>query len=161
MITINNANIPVVKQIDLLSGQQFDKATYRRHDAFRTGKNYDHKAVLLTERRLIQSGLVSNTFFTYECHDEAFVLKHSNSHALPRTLKFGFGINTEGLLVLKGSYQNVGLDRKGSTFYLGSELSFIQQQAETYIKIPYRADSSASLKPKLELIRHSSEREEN
>jgi outer membrane protein assembly factor BamA len=138
-----------------------DPDTAGRYQVFEPGDAYDGKQIELSERRPAHQGLLLNTYYSYKCADPnaktPLNLKQTSALATPRTITFGVGINTEGILIAKTSFRHNRLDRRGSQFDTSLEVSRRTQSWDTFYRWFMWSSSRFHLKPRL-LLTHEDER---
>jgi translocation and assembly module TamA len=134
-----------------------DVQVLRRYDAFLMGKPFNQDFITLTEDRITRAGILQSTHFGSTCLPEGVHLHQTAVSGPPRSLTFGFGVDTERLIRVRGSWSHLRLGRQGSRIELSANASFKEQQFTTtadwyYLGVPTRH----YLKPLLSL-RHRNE----
>jgi outer membrane translocation and assembly module TamA len=112
----------------------------RRYDAFRAGDPFNGDRVAMTERRAIAEGVVQSLHFAIECTPEGAVLRQTALLDPPRALTVGFGVNTEGLFVVKASWRDTRLGKNASLIdvtALASALEQLLDASVTWYPLPY------------------------
>lgn len=103
----------------------------RRYDAFSVGERYDSLLLDLTSRRMINNGIVLNTYFISECKDEnkSIKLVQKINSGQSRLLSFGFGIDTEEFLISRAQWKNSRLGATGTNVEALATASYRRQIA--------------------------------
>lgn len=108
---------------------------YKRHDAIDIGDYYNKDYLVLTSRRMMTSGLSSYSYFSHSCKNKGFINQKIILND-PNLLIFGIGASTEEFPILKASYRNTRLDKKGSSFesslYLSSRERSLNIESQHY-----------------------------
>lgn len=90
----------------------------RRYDAFILGETYNSEWLKVTAQRILADGVLQSVSFIPACgargSAEGVTVRQEAIPGLPRLLGFGFGINTEGLILGKASWRNARLGRHAS-----------------------------------------------
>lgn len=100
----------------------------RRYDAFKVGELYNEDFFTLTADRTENSGLLQNTYFFPQCGQNSAHITQKTFAGKPRVVHFGFGVNTEGLVLGKGSWRHGRLGKRGSTFGISALASYKAQE---------------------------------
>ncbi|OFZ56231.1 MAG: hypothetical protein A2428_03950 [Bdellovibrionales bacterium RIFOXYC1_FULL_54_43] len=88
---------------------------FRRYDAFVLGEPYNEDLVKLTESRALSDGHVESLRLRVAgCSGDTVRLHQEVIAGPPRLLAFGFGVNTEGLFLVRGSWRITRLGRTAS-----------------------------------------------
>lgn len=138
--------------------------TLRRYDAFRLGDRFNGHNITVTSSRILGDGVVQSVHFGVECLDPVkalasglpagATLKQETIPGLPRLLSFGFGVDTEGVLLLKGSWKNTRLGPTGSLVSISAFASSKQQRINAnwnWYSLPY--PSRRYMRPAIEFKR--------
>jgi hypothetical protein len=132
--------------------------TLRRYDAFDIGAPFQGDLLALTEGRILSSQILQNIHLSVaRCDPDGAVIRQEAIAGAPRLLAFGFGINTEGILLLRSSWKNTRMGPEGSSMELVGFTSSREQNifahADWYY-LPY--PSRIHLTPNAQL-RHQNE----
>ena len=104
---------------------------FRRYDAFRFGHPFDVNLLRLTRNRALSDGQVESfELVVQECVGDQVQLKQETIAGPPRILSFAFGVNTEGLLLARGSWKSTRLGSTASTIHTQALFSARRQKIE-------------------------------
>ena len=98
-----------------------------RYNAFHVGDYYNGDNLAITERRVKSSGILQGLNFNHTCEKDGIVVSRVGIEGAPRLVRVGVGANTEGILLLKASWQNTRLWSSASMFDVSTYLSTQQQ----------------------------------
>ena len=88
----------------------------QRYFAFSLSDPYNGDKLRLTEQRIITNGILQNVqFVVKKCDEKGVTVEEHALAGAPRLLTFGFGINTEGLLLARSYWRNTRLGPTGSS----------------------------------------------
>ncbi|OFZ20816.1 MAG: hypothetical protein A2X94_04670 [Bdellovibrionales bacterium GWB1_55_8] len=133
--------------------------TLRRFDAFRFSDPFNADYLRLTAERTMSEGTLLSTHFETICRppDTHHSARQSTVPGLPHVLRFGFGANTEGLVLARASWQNTRLGQGASIFDVAAFASTKEQSINTSFSWFFNPRSPRYyLKPYFEL-RHRNE----
>ena len=146
-----------LKKLEREKTTRFAPEIFQRYDAFEMGDIYNNDFLSLTTQRVMNSGLVSYSYFKHECShphaiDQKFISKK------PNTMIFGVGGSSEELPILEFKWKNTGLDNKGSEFNSLLYVSNIQQKFEVGLTYYPRLTSPRfSIRPALKIKKSKEE----
>jgi len=120
----------------------------RRFDAFKIGKPYNDDLLTLSSSRIETDGLLQSTYFNVSCEPEGAVLEQRTFAGHPRIVSIGFGANTEGIVLAKGSWKHTRLEDNASLFQVDGFASYKQQKLELSASLyPFKPTSRWHLMP--------------
>lgn len=132
--------------------------TLRRYDAFVLGQPFDANLLTLTSNRILRDGVVQSVYFTEECTPKGALVRQHVNLGPPRLLRFGFGIDAEGLIRGRAVWQNARMGQSASIFSVRAEGSTIEQVLDASFRWYFAPESRRLyLEPSLE-IRHQNEK---
>ena len=132
---------------------KLESRVLRRFDAFQPGQRYSLFRNTLSANRMEQDGIVQNAHLVTRC-ENGFAVEQTTVAGRPRLFMSGFGVNTEGLLLLKSSLNINRIDRLGSSFTVGFFGSLLKQEVETILSwYILRPPSRWYLRPSAKFIR--------
>lgn len=137
--------------------------TLRRYDAFREGGPFNDLWLKVTAHRILLDDVVQSAHFAPLCEEfersglPAVRIRQETVAGAPRLLAIGFGLNTEGLLLLRTSWRNGRLG-PGASSYQAVALGSAREQSLSLETQWYFRDRPSRLRfrPVLEL-RHENE----
>ncbi|MCM2277868.1 MAG: BamA/TamA family outer membrane protein [Oligoflexia bacterium] len=136
---------------------------FRRYDAFQLGDRFNGDWLAVTANRINAQDVVLNVHFTPECSpapdpEKGVTVRQSVTPGPPRLMSFGFGIDTEGLLLARAAWRHSRLGRGASWLDFTALGSAREQLLEATLEWFHLArPSRQSLRPSL-LLRHRNER---
>ncbi len=95
--------------------------------ALSTDQPYRGVSRAVSERRAKHQRGLLNSYFLTKCEPKQVQLAHESSLGQRRSLSFGIGFDTEGLLKARARYQDKRLTRTGSNFLSELQASFVEQ----------------------------------
>ena len=95
----------------------------RRYDAFRLGDRYNGLLVPITENRVKGANLVESSRITTHCEGDEVTLRQSALAGAPRLVTVGGGIDTEGVVRVKATWENTRLSNEASLLLFSAEAS--------------------------------------
>jgi outer membrane translocation and assembly module TamA len=155
-------NVKAGAREDLVSVQEEDipgvgPGILRRYDVFRLGAPYNREKIELTERRILDSELLQSVHYSLARCRGGAVLRQEAVAGPPRLLSFGFGSNTEGLLLGRASWKHARLGHSASQLrvsLLGSAKEQRLSASANWYPLPF--PSRRSFAPLLD-VRHRNE----
>jgi len=126
-----------------------------RFYAFRVGDFYQHRAVKLTERRILNQDIVSSIYYRNDCSDPAGVkLIQETVDGPPRLFKIGFGFNTEQGFLGRLSWRHARFDKNASLAEVDLSSGFRTQEFRSDLWWYYRdKPSNIYLHPSFKITR--------
>lgn len=110
---------------------------FRRFDAFTIGHQYQGDLMRLTSNRLLSSKILEGNHFLVTCGEKGAEAKQEVIMGPPRLISFGFGGNTEGLFLIKASFQNARYGSNSNNLNIYSYLSTKEQTIYGYLDYYY------------------------
>ncbi len=113
-----------------------EQGILRRYDAFAPSWDFDGDALNLSENRIVSQGLVQNLHYEVLCDpkkmpsDGTISVREQIIAGPPRLVSVGFGLNTEGAVVIRGNWSNNRLGPKASQLSLSVYGSSREQRAD-------------------------------
>ena len=122
----------VLGSIEVDPIEKLESGVLRRFDAFRLGKTFNNDWLALTERRIEEDGLLQSSYFTPHCDPppegkSATVTQHTYA-GKPRLLHFGFGVDTEEYVIVKGDWTHARMTPKAWRFNVSAYASYKRQE---------------------------------
>lgn len=102
----------------------------RRYDAFLINHPYNADLLAISENRVETEGFLQSTHFVTECGKQGAELRQRSIPGPPRLLSFGAGVNTEGIVSLKGTWSHTRMGRLGSGFEVTGTASYRRQELD-------------------------------
>jgi translocation and assembly module TamA len=129
----------------------------RRYDAFQLGKPYSGDLLRVTENRVTSLGLFQSIRFVGACGERGATARQEIVAGPPRLLRFGVGLDTEGVVRVRASWRNTRLGAMSSWFDITAQGSAKDQTLDLSFNWYHLAEPSRqSLRPSLR-IRHGNE----
>jgi translocation and assembly module TamA len=100
----------------------------RRYDAFRLGERFNADLLTVTMNRITSLNIVQATYFTSTCEAQGAVAHQQIVAGPPRLLTFGVGIDTEGVVQLRGTWRNARIGNRASFAQATAQFSAIDQE---------------------------------
>ncbi|HEX5038001.1 MAG TPA: BamA/TamA family outer membrane protein [bacterium] len=120
----------------------------RRFDAFKVGKPFNDDLLSLSADRIETDGLLQSTYFKTTCEPEGAVLEQKTFAGRPRIVSVGFGANTEGVVLVKGSWKHTRLEDNASLFEAEGFASYKRQKLAVSSRLyPFKPTSRWHLLP--------------
>lgn len=139
--------------------QLLDARALSRYDAIEAGDVFNGDYLLLTSRRLMNSGIAGYAFFEDFCTDADQPLGSVHQKvtaANPNYLVFGFGASTEEFPLLKLSWTYSLIDRRGTSLQMKSFLSLLRQSIQSELNyFPLSNLPRFSLVPRIKVERRN------
>lgn len=131
----------------------------RRYDAFRLGQPYNELLLSLTANRVVNEGVVEDTYFSPTCTPEGAIAKQNVIVGPPRLVTLGFGVNTEELALLRARWSNNRLGPTASQLVTMARASMKVQSLEAYMNWFYLPRPAGLwLKPLVEVSHQNEDR---
>lgn len=102
----------------------------RRYDAFELGDWLNADKLVVSANRAMLEHTVESLHHRISCGTDSAHVQEIAVVGPPRILSVGFGINTEGVLVVRGSWRNTRLGPKASSFDLSAFASAREQRID-------------------------------
>jgi outer membrane translocation and assembly module TamA len=99
----------------------------RRFDAFRVGERFNGDLLSITENRINSEAVVESNHFLTRCEADGVVATQQLVAGAPRLVTIGAGVDTEGLVKAKASWENTRLGEYASLLNVSLTGSFIEQ----------------------------------
>lgn len=136
-----------LEQITREGNTRFHSGIFSRFDAFEIGDVYNDDFLALTTQRVINSGLVSYSYFENTC-EKSNTLNQKFLSNKPNTMIFGVGGSSEEMPILEFKWKNTGLDKKGSELIASLYGSNRKQELELgFNYYPLRHTPRFSIRP--------------
>lgn len=115
--------------------EELDVTMFRRYDAIKVGDSYNADFFQLTSRRMINSGIVSYSYFNHSCADPKRAVKQKIIVNKPNQIILGFGASTEEFPIFKANWRNTRLNENGSSLQTLLYLSSVEKSIEVNSKL--------------------------
>ncbi|MBD66040.1 MAG: hypothetical protein CME62_12590 [Halobacteriovoraceae bacterium] len=123
-----------IKTIKRENNTEFIPTIFSRYDAVIKNSVYNEDFLNLTTQRVIQSGLVTYSYFEHNC-ETPHVIEQKFLDKKPHSIIFGFGGSSEEIPIFETRYRNTGLDDRGSQ--LTSRLYFSNRKQLLEVGVNY------------------------
>jgi len=128
----------------------------RRYDAFQLGNPFDARLLRITEKRAVTDGTVQTLHLNSACGPDGAIVRQEALIGPPRLLRFGFGVDTEGLVQARISWSNSRVGRMASQTRISAYASILEQRFDTsfdWYHLPY--SSRRFIRPQLTVSREN------
>ena len=129
----------------------------RRYDAFRLGGRFNGDGLTVTENRITQQRILQTAYFTVKCEDRGAIATQAVTAGPPRLLSFGFGFNTEGLLLSRASWRNTRVGNQASLMDVTAQVSTKVQRLTFFSNWYFLEDPSRFYWHPTAEVRHQNE----
>ena len=128
-----------------------------RYNAFELGREFNGDLLTITERRITNEGVLQGVHFKPSCQEDGVALLRSGIEGPPRLLSVGFGLNTEGFLIVKSTWKNSRLGKRASLYEITGIASAKDQELRASINWYYLPYSSRRYLRPAVALRHLNE----